>query len=87
MKLREFLRTKTRALELCVIRESGWIVATCFIDHEDLFCRHLDNKLGDMEVKNDKWEPKDKINAENIMINTTAKANDFNMFLNSLLFK
>lgn len=56
MKLREFLRTKTRALELCVIRDSGWIVATCFIDHEDLFCRHLDNELGDMQVKSDKWD-------------------------------
>ena len=56
MKLREFLRKKTQALELCVVCDSGWIVATYFIDHEDLFCRHLDPKLGEQEVKSDKWD-------------------------------
>lgn len=56
MKLSEFLLKKTQALELCVIRESGWIVATYFIDHEDLFDRYLDNRLGNMEVKKDKWD-------------------------------
>ena len=56
MKLLHFLRKQTQTLELCVIRDSGWIVATFFIDYEDLFCRHLNPKLGDMEVKGDKWD-------------------------------
>lgn len=56
MTLREFLRRETRALELCVVRESGWIVATFFIDYEDLFCRNLTSELGDKEVKSDKWD-------------------------------
>ena len=55
MTLYEFLRKKTQALELCVVRENGWIAATYFIDYEDLFCRHLSKRLGDMEVKNDEW--------------------------------
>ena len=56
MKLSEFLRKKTQELELCVVRDSGLIVATYFIIHEDLFCRHLDHRLGDKEVKGDKWD-------------------------------
>ena len=56
MKLIEFLRKKTQALELCVVCDSGWRVATYFIDYEDLFCRHLDHKLGEKEVKSDKWD-------------------------------
>lgn len=56
MTLREFLRRETRALELCVVRESGWIVATFFIDYEDLFCRNLTSELGDKEVQGDKWD-------------------------------
>ena len=56
MKLSEFLLKKTQALELCVIRDSGWIVATFFIDYEDLFSRYLDNRLGNAEVKSDEWD-------------------------------
>lgn len=56
MKLSEFLQKQTQALELCVIRDNDWIVATYFIDHEDLFCHHLDHKLSDKEVKRDKWD-------------------------------
>lgn len=56
MKLSEFLLHKTQALELCVIREDGWIVAEYYIDHEDLFCRHASPKLGDLEVKGDEWD-------------------------------
>ena len=37
MTVREFCRNKTRALELCVIRDSGWIVHTVWIDYEDIF--------------------------------------------------
>ena len=51
MKLSEFLLKKTQALELCVIRDCGWIVASYYIDHEDLFDRYVDNGLGNMEVK------------------------------------
>lgn len=53
MKLREFLLRKTKALELCVIRDSGWIVATCWIDYEDLF--QIPHKLADSVVKKDEW--------------------------------
>ena len=53
MTLRDFLRTKTNARELCVIRDAGWIVATCWIDYEDLF--HIPPKLADRVVKKDEW--------------------------------
>lgn len=53
--LSEFLEHKTEAKELCVIREDGWIVATFWIDHEDLFMRYLDNKIGSKPVKKDEW--------------------------------
>lgn len=55
MTLSEFLLKKTQALELCVIRDSGWIVASCYIDHEDLFHGRLHQKLRDMEIKGDEW--------------------------------
>lgn len=51
--LREFLLRKTQALELCAITDGGWVVATCYIDHEDLF--HIPPKLADKEVKSDEW--------------------------------
>lgn len=53
MKLEKFLWHRTRVGELCVIRDSGWIVATCWIDDEDLF--HIPSKLADREVKNNEW--------------------------------
>ena len=52
--LRDFLRRKTQALELCAITDGGWTVATCWIDHEDLF--HIPPELADKEVKSDKWD-------------------------------
>ena len=55
MTLSEFLLHQTQALELCVIRDCGWIVASYYIDHEDLFDRHLSHKLGNLEVKGDEW--------------------------------
>lgn len=48
MKLREFLTKKTGARELCVITEGGWIVASAWIDYEDLF--QLPSRLSDAEV-------------------------------------
>ena len=68
MILREFLRTKTNAQELCVICEDGWAVATFWIDYEDLFCRYLDRKLGDKKVKRDYWDYLPIVNANNACI-------------------
>lgn len=54
MTLHEFCRTKTQALEFCVIKEEGWIVASVWIDYEDLFM--LPEKLQGRIVKKDYWE-------------------------------
>lgn len=53
MTLREFLKHKTNSLELCAIREGGWVKATCWIDHEDLF--HIPPELAEKEVTSDQW--------------------------------
>jgi hypothetical protein len=53
MKLYEFLLHKTQVAELCVIRDSGWIVATCWIDEEDLF--RILPSISEREIKGDKW--------------------------------
>lgn len=66
MTLREFLRTKTNALELCAICEGGWITATCWIDYEDLF--HIPPKLADKIVKGDKWDYLTIVNENNASI-------------------
>lgn len=55
ISLSEFLKHKTEVKELCVIREDGWIVATFWIDYEDLFMRYIDNKIGSKPVKKDEW--------------------------------
>ena len=54
MKLYEYLRKKTEARELCVIREGGWTVATAYIDYEDLF--QVPAHLGEMEVLKDSFD-------------------------------
>lgn len=53
MRLYDFLKYKTNIKELCVIRNGGWIVATCWIDNEDLFLSNqgLPNKV----VQEDSW--------------------------------
>ena len=66
MTLRDFLLTKTNARELCVIRESGWIVATCWIDYEDLF--HISPKLVNKTVKKDEWDYISIVNENNACI-------------------
>ena len=53
MKLIDFLRNKTNVKELCVIRDSGWIVASCWIDYEDLF--YIPSRLVDKVVREDEW--------------------------------
>ena len=66
MKLIDFLRHKTNALELCAIRESGWIVATCWIDYEDLF--QIPSKLSQQTVKRDEWDYLTVVNENNAKI-------------------
>lgn len=53
MKLEEFLLHKTQCYELCVIKDCGWIVATCWIDNEDLFA--IPENYANCEVKDSKW--------------------------------
>jgi hypothetical protein len=53
MTVGEFCRRETQANELCVIRERGWIVASAWIDNEDLFAIHPDIK--DREFISDEW--------------------------------
>ena len=56
MKLSDFLLKRVGAHELCVIREGGWIVATFWIDSEDLFLRYMDPYLTYHEVKHHEWD-------------------------------
>jgi hypothetical protein len=56
MKLEQFLRHKTQCYELCVIRDSGWIIATFWIDDEDLFCGKIHPHLDDAEVVKEFWD-------------------------------
>ncbi len=53
MTAREFCLKKTQVHELCVIRDSGWIIATVWIDSEDLFA--MNERVAKMEVKSDEW--------------------------------
>lgn len=53
IKLSDFLRYHTQVAELCVIRESGWIIASALIDSEDLFYYPSDKR--DMIVKSHEW--------------------------------
>ena len=53
MTVREFCLKKTQVNELCAIRDSGWIIATVWVDHEDLFS--IDKRVSEMEVKSDVW--------------------------------
>ena len=68
MTLYEFLRTKTNVKELCVIRDGGWIYATFWIDHEDLFCRYIHKNLIDRKVKEDSWDYLSIVNENNACI-------------------
>lgn len=66
MKLKEFLLRHTNVKELCVIRDNGWTVASCWIDYEDLFC--IPTTLKDKEVKGDKWGYLSIVNENNAEI-------------------
>ena len=56
MPLTEFLLHHTKARELCAITMGGWINATFFIDHEDLFARYVHKDLANATVKSHHWE-------------------------------
>ena len=66
MTLKDFLRNKTNAMELCVIRYDGWIVASCWIDYEDLFT--IPNNFADKPVKMDEWDYITIVNKNNAEI-------------------
>lgn len=68
MKLIEFLRTKTNANELCVVCDDGWIIASFWIDYEDLFCRYVDNGIGNQKVKRDYWDYLPIVNENNACV-------------------
>lgn len=53
MTVREFLLKNTDVTELCVIRDSGYIVMTAWIDCEDLFA--INDNIGKKMVKSDIW--------------------------------
>lgn len=53
MTVREFCMKKTQVNELVVIRDCGWIVATAWIDYEDIF--RLPEKTSQLEVISDSW--------------------------------
>ena len=54
MTLFKFCRTQTQVKELCVIRDEGYIIATAWIDYEDLF--RLPESISNCEVIDDEWD-------------------------------
>lgn len=68
MKLGEFLRTKTNAMELCAITNGGWVVATVWIDHEDIFIGLIPTTLASKPVKRDYWDYLTIVNENNTSI-------------------
>lgn len=53
MTVRDFCRHETQPLELCVIRDSGYIICTAWIDYEDLFV--LPKSIRNEKVKHTEW--------------------------------
>lgn len=53
MTVKEFCMKKTQVNELVVIRDCGWIVATTWIDSEDIF--RLPERTSQLEVISDEW--------------------------------
>lgn len=53
MTVMDFLRNETKPLELCVIRDEGYIVASCWIDYEDIFM--IPDSLASKRVKSTEW--------------------------------
>lgn len=65
MKLGDFLLHKTNAGELCVITEAGWLVATFWIDHEDLFCRNMPTEMANKKIIHEYWGDLTIVNENN----------------------
>ena len=55
MNVKEFLLYHTRAEELCIILDGGWMCAAAWIDHEDLFIGGIPEGIKNREVKADRW--------------------------------
>lgn len=55
MTVQQFLLHHTQVGELCVIRDGGWIVATAWIDVEDLFAGYVGTGIRDRKVQSDSW--------------------------------
>lgn len=53
MTVREFCLNKTQAHELVVIRDAGWIVASVWIDYEDIFL--IPERVKEKEIRQDSW--------------------------------
>lgn len=53
MTVREFCLRHTQVGELCVIRDSGYILAVAFIDYEDLFTIHPN--ISGKKIKSTEW--------------------------------
>lgn len=53
MTVKEFCTKKTQIGELCVFRNSGWIIGATWIDSEDLFT--MSNDIKNKKVKSDEW--------------------------------
>ena len=66
MTLIEFLHYHTKVGELCVIKNEGWIVTTCWIDNEDLFM--IPETLRDKQVINERWGQLPIVNQQGVQI-------------------
>ena len=55
MTVQEFLLHHTQIGELCVIRDGGWIVATAWIDSEDLFAGNVAPGIRNLTIQSDSW--------------------------------
>lgn len=53
MTVLDFCLRRTNAHELVVIRDSGWIVASVWIDYEDIFL--IPDRVKDKEIRKDSW--------------------------------
>ena len=72
MPLSEFLLKHTNSRELCVITIGGWINATFFIDHEDLFARYIHKDLEKATVKFHHWDTLSIVDSQNNSIEVPA---------------
>ena len=62
MTVKEFCLQHTKANELVGICDSGYLVHTVYIDHEDLFT--IANKYINLQVKKDYWKDINIVNQQ-----------------------